>query len=170
MLGARRLAGGGTKHPLAGGRNCLTRLRVINRHACCLGTTTQTLAGKSRAPAYCNKRVLPRLRYALYYETRAPKRKRNRRLISTRGGKAVTELREAFGVRPACWRCRKAGVVRKREQAPRTPNASRGSSSTAILAACGQSRLFQAAARDGYGLGRATATLKPPSGYLVANR
>ena len=35
------------------------------------------------------------------------------------------ELREAFGVRPACWRCRKAGVVRKREQAPRTPNAAR---------------------------------------------
>jgi len=34
---------------------------------------------------------------------------------------------EAFGVRPACWRCRKAGVVRKREQAPRTPDASRRS-------------------------------------------
>ena len=34
--------------------------------------------------------------------------------------------REAFGVRPACWRCRKAEVGRKREQAPRTPNASRG--------------------------------------------
>jgi hypothetical protein len=40
----------------------------------------------------------------------------------------VDELpREAFGVRPACWRCSMAGVVRKREQAPRTPNASRGS-------------------------------------------
>ncbi len=35
--------------------------------------------------------------------------------------------RAAFGVRPACWRCRKAGVVQKREQAPRTPNASRSS-------------------------------------------
>src|ERR1035437_918525 len=33
--------------------------------------------------------------------------------------------REAFGVRPACWRCRKARAVRKREQAPRTPSASR---------------------------------------------
>jgi hypothetical protein len=35
--------------------------------------------------------------------------------------------REAFGVRPACWRCRKARVAREREQAPRTPNASRNS-------------------------------------------
>jgi hypothetical protein len=40
----------------------------------------------------------------------------------------VDELpREAIGVRPACWRCSIAGVARKREQAPRTPNASRGS-------------------------------------------
>jgi hypothetical protein len=47
----------------------------------------------------------------------------------------VDELpREAFGVRPACWRCRKAGVVRKREQAGRTPNASR--SSPAALPRC----------------------------------
>jgi hypothetical protein len=47
--------------------------------------------------------------------------------------------REAFGVRPACWRCREAGVVRKREQAPRTPNASR--SSVAALPALRSSRL-----------------------------
>src|ERR1035438_5262936 len=47
----------------------------------------------------------------------------------------VGELpREAFGVRPACWRCRKVGVLRKREQAPRTPNASR--SSVTALARC----------------------------------
>src|ERR1035441_5327206 len=40
----------------------------------------------------------------------------------------VEELpREAFGVRPACWRCSLAGGVRKREQAPRTPNASHSS-------------------------------------------
>jgi hypothetical protein len=40
----------------------------------------------------------------------------------------VDELpREAFGVHPACWRCSMAVVARKREQAPRTPNASRGS-------------------------------------------
>src|ERR1019366_4396978 len=36
-------------------------------------------------------------------------------------------LREAFGVRPACWRCRWAEAGRRREQAPRTPNASRNS-------------------------------------------
>src|ERR1035437_10330420 len=42
--------------------------------------------------------------------------------------------REAFGVRPACWRCRKVGEVRKREQTPRTPNASR--SSVAALPRC----------------------------------
>ena len=35
--------------------------------------------------------------------------------------------REALGVRSACWRCRKARAVQKREQAPRTPNASRRS-------------------------------------------
>src|SRR6266853_1650317 len=37
------------------------------------------------------------------------------------------EFREASGVRPACWRFRMAWGVRKREQAPRTPNASRHS-------------------------------------------
>jgi len=43
-------------------------------------------------------------------------------------GILVDELpREAHGVRPACWRCRKAGVVRKREQSFRIPNASRSS-------------------------------------------
>ena len=62
VFDARRLAGGGTKHPLAGGRDCLTRLRVVNRHTCCLGTTNQTLVGQLRAPACRNKRVLPRFR------------------------------------------------------------------------------------------------------------
>ena len=33
--------------------------------------------------------------------------------------------REAFGVRPACWRFPLVPRVLKREQAPRTPNASR---------------------------------------------
>ena len=42
-------------------------------------------------------------------------------------GQAANEQREAFGVRPACWRFRKPETVRKREQAPRTPNASRNS-------------------------------------------
>ena len=30
--------------------------------------------------------------------------------IAVQGGKGATELREAFGMRPACWRCRKAGA------------------------------------------------------------
>ena len=48
----------------------------------------------------------------------------------------VDELpREAFGVRPACWRCRMAVVIRKREQAPRTPNASRNSGASLHLCA-----------------------------------
>src|ERR1035437_2227790 len=59
----------------------------------------------------------------------------NSRNCSQAARVVVDELpREAFGVRPACWRCRKAGVVRKREQAPRTPNASR--SSVAALPRC----------------------------------
>ena len=29
---------------------------------------------------------------------------------SPQRGKTATELREAYGVRPACWRCRKAGA------------------------------------------------------------
>src|SRR5438093_10588741 len=41
-----------------------------------------------------------------------------------RRGAAVS--REAYGVRGACSRCRMCGAVRKREQAPRTPYASRG--------------------------------------------
>jgi hypothetical protein len=40
--------------------------------------------------------------------------------------------REAFGVRPACWRCRNAQAARKREQAPRTPNASRNSAASGV--------------------------------------
>ena len=40
--------------------------------------------------------------------------------------------REAHGVRPACWRCREGEVGRKREQAPRTPNASRSSVATLL--------------------------------------
>jgi hypothetical protein len=40
---------------------------------------------------------------------------------ASRGSPGLDKLREAFGVRPACWRCRKAAAVRKREQAGRTP-------------------------------------------------
>ena len=41
---------------------------------------------------------------------------------------SAAELREAFGVRGACSRFRIAGALRQRQQAGRTPNASRGSS------------------------------------------
>src|ERR1035437_4762604 len=64
-----------------------------------------------------------------------PALSRNSRICSEAARIIVDELpREAFGVRPACWSCRKAGAVRKREQAPRTPNASR--SSVAPLPGC----------------------------------
>jgi hypothetical protein len=43
----------------------------------------------------------------------------------TQRGKAVTELREAFGVRGACSRFQTAPALRQRQQAGRTPNASR---------------------------------------------
>src|ERR1035437_7445545 len=44
------------------------------------------------------------------------------------GGGAATELRAAFGVRGACSRFQAAPALRQRQQAGRTPNASRGSS------------------------------------------
>src|SRR5882724_10828959 len=47
-------------------------------------------------------------------------------------GRAETKPREAYGVRGACSRCPMCGAVRKREQAPRTPYASRNT--TAHLA------------------------------------
>src|SRR5437773_6257455 len=40
--------------------------------------------------------------------------------------------REAYGVRGACSRCRMCGAVRKREQAPRTPYASRDTTALVI--------------------------------------
>src|ERR1035437_3039465 len=49
-----------------------------------------------------------------------------------RAGKAATELREAFGVRGACSRFRTTTALRQRQQAGRTPNASRVSSSGAF--------------------------------------
>jgi hypothetical protein len=141
VLGAKRLAGGGTKHPLAGGRDCLTRLRVVNRHTCCLGTTNQTLVGQLRAPACRNKRVLPRFRCIMRPRRRGAReigdsfqrrawQSRNRTARSVWSASSLLALSEGGG-------------GSKREQAPRTPNASRGSSSTAILAACEQCGLLR---------------------------
>src|SRR5438093_13208223 len=42
--------------------------------------------------------------------------------------------REAYGVRGACSRCRLCGAVRKREQAPRTPYASRDTTAAVSIA------------------------------------
>jgi len=64
-----------------------------------------------------------------------PRSEARKEMLLAQIDNAATEPREAFGVRPACWRCLKAGEVRKREQAPRTPNASRGNSSTETLTA-----------------------------------
>ena len=47
-------------------------------------------------------------------------------------GKAATEPREALGVRGACSRFRAAPALRQRQQAGRTPYASRGSLSTKL--------------------------------------
>src|SRR6266436_6974201 len=50
----------------------------------------------------------------------------------TGGARGAVVFREAYGVRGACSRCPMCGAVRKREQAPRTPYASRNT--TAPLA------------------------------------
>src|ERR1043166_6464393 len=47
--------------------------------------------------------------------------------------KSCHVLREAYGVRPAGRRFRPSGTAPKREQAPRTPNASRGSATVGLL-------------------------------------
>ena len=44
----------------------------------------------------------------------------------TGGARGAVVFREAYGVRGACSRCPMCGAVRQREQAPRTPYASRG--------------------------------------------
>ena len=73
----------------------------------------------------------------------------NSRNCSQAARVSVDELpREASGVRPACWRCRKVGVVGKREQAPRTPDASR--SSVAALPRCAHRSLASRPARSAW--------------------
>ncbi len=53
--------------------------------------------------------------------------------------RSASDPREAFGVRPACWRFRATHRAPKREQAPRTPGASRHS--VAVLPRCEICRL-----------------------------
>jgi hypothetical protein len=73
-----------------------------------------------------------------------PRSEARKEMLLAQIDNAATKPREAFGVRPACWRCLKSGEVRKREQAPRTPNASRGNSSTENLTAWEQIQLGRA--------------------------
>src|SRR5438552_16701811 len=54
--------------------------------------------------------------------------------VCPQAGITGTKPREAYGVRGACSRCRMCGAVRKREQAPRTPYASRDT--TALVIRC----------------------------------
>ena len=62
-----------------------------------------------------------------------PRSEGRKGMLLAQSGQAATEPREAFGVRPACSRFRPASL-RQRQQAGRTPNTSRGSSSTEALA------------------------------------
>src|SRR5204862_7259056 len=52
--------------------------------------------------------------------------------VCPQGGQAATKWREAFGVRGACSRFRTAPHIRQREQAPRTPYASRDTTALVI--------------------------------------
>jgi hypothetical protein len=64
-----------------------------------------------------------------------PRSEGRKEMRMAQNGQAAIELREAFGVRPASWRCSAAGAGRKREQAPCTPNASHSSPPTVTMAA-----------------------------------
>ncbi len=64
-----------------------------------------------------------------------PRSEARKEMLMAQSGQAAIEVREAFGVRPACWRCSAAGAGRKREQAPRTPNAPRSTPPAVPMAA-----------------------------------
>src|ERR1035438_6655300 len=72
----------------------------------------------------------------------------------------VDELpREACGVRPACWRCRKVWGE-KREQAPRTPHVSR--SPVAALPRCVSALMLKPTPATAFGL-------RPSSGLRISD-
>jgi hypothetical protein len=75
-----------------------------------------------------------------------PRSERRKGMMMAQSSNAATEMREAFGaVRGACSRYyQTVPALRKRQQAGRTPNASRGSSSTETLAAWEQIQLCTA--------------------------
>jgi hypothetical protein len=64
-----------------------------------------------------------------------PRSEGRKEMLMAQSSQTATELREAFGVRGACSRFRPAPAFEQRQQAGRTPNASRNSSSTETLAA-----------------------------------
>ena len=68
-----------------------------------------------------------------------PRSERRREMLLTQNGLATTELRGAFGVREACSRFWADAACGQRQQAGRTPNASRSSLPTATIAAREQS-------------------------------
>ena len=68
----------------------------------------------------------------------------NNQLNPGREGSRGDLRREAFGVQPACWRFRSAPGVLKREQAPRTPNASRGLDAPTLRCSIGKMAFFLA--------------------------
>jgi hypothetical protein len=73
-----------------------------------------------------------------------PRSERGKEMLMAQSGQAAIELREAFGVRGACSRLRPASAQRQRQQAGRTPIASRSSSATETIAAREQSLLCRA--------------------------
>jgi hypothetical protein len=73
-----------------------------------------------------------------------PRSERGKEMLMAQSGQAAIELREAFGVRGACSRFRPAPARRQRQQAGRTPNASRSSSATETIAAREPSLLCRA--------------------------
>jgi hypothetical protein len=68
-------------------------------------------------------------------EAPRPRSEGGRQMLMAQNGIATSGPREAFGVRGACSRFGPAVAARQRQQAGRTPNASRGSLSIASVAA-----------------------------------
>jgi hypothetical protein len=64
-----------------------------------------------------------------------PRSEGRKEMLMAQGSQAATELREAFGVRGACSRFQPVPALQHRQQAGRTPNASRDSSPGETLAA-----------------------------------
>src|SRR5438034_9497974 len=71
-------------------------------------------------------------RVAAIYKRVMPQRQRRVGRVCPQAGITGTKPREAYGVRGACSRFRTAPHIRQREQAPRTPYASRDTTALVI--------------------------------------